>query len=194
MASDKKAATEDHGLFSDKLKDPDEAKATAKNADEPAFDSAKKSKDSAPAPAVPKEKIYVIDDSPTILAVVAGVLKKTGFNPVCHRDPTVAIDEIKRLNPEDLQDVKAVFSDLDMPGMSGLDLLREIRAYEPTQSLRFVMITGKTERTPIQQAALLKVSGYLLKPVASETLFDLVGSLFPERAGILHASKIAKAR
>jgi len=195
MSSGKKNTTEDHGLFSDKLKDPDQAAAAPKKAEAPADDDgAKKAKAPAAAPVVPKDKVYVIDDSPTILAVVSGVLKKAGFNPICHRDPTAALNELKKLQPEDLKDVKAVFSDLDMPGLSGIDVLREVRNFQPTSSLPFVMITAKTDRSLIQQAALLKVSGYLLKPVASETLIDLVGSLFPERAGVVGAAKLAKTR
>lgn len=182
---------EDHGLFSDKLKAPEIAAPKAQ-AITGANESRKQTQVPEDSPA--RDRVYVIDDSPTILTVVSGILKTVGFAPLAFRDPKAALEEIKKLKSEDLKTVKAVFSDLDMPELTGLDLLRELRAHEPTASLPFVMITGKKEREHIQQAALLKVNGYLLKPVSTQILLDLVGTLFPDYAGASHRQIVAKAR
>jgi two-component system, chemotaxis family, chemotaxis protein CheY len=189
---------ENNGFFSDKLKNTEAAIFSGDKASPPpspdaaATATAKKEKDSGAA-AQAKVKVYVIDDSPTILAVIAGTLKKAGLEPIAHRDPILALDEIKRLAPDDLKTIKAIFSDLEMPGLSGIELLREIRESETTKNIPFVVITSKTERTHIQQAAQLKINGYLLKPVNTDTLHDLLLNLFPDLQGHISTLKM-KAR
>jgi len=186
-----KNSSEDHGIFTDKLKAPDQVQAATEIPGAPTAPSSEVTTQEKEKPKVtePTEKVIVIDDSPTILAVISGILKKTGFMVLTYRDPRLAVVDIKKMPPEELKNLKAIFSDLEMPNKSGLEVLQEIRAYEQTKTTPFVMITAQTERTHIQKAALLKVSGYLLKPVDTDTLIELVGNLFPERASVLKLKK-----
>lgn len=196
--STKNNASEDHGLFTDKLKDPDPVReASEKPKEKPKTEATPiaNASEPKPVPAVnePKEKVLVVDDSPTILTVVTGILKKTGFSTIAHRDPNEAMAAIKKMKPDELQNLKAIFSDMVMPNMTGLELLKEVREYAPTKSIPFVMITTEADRVHIQKAALLRVSGYLLKPVTTDTMIELIGNLFPDRADIM-LRKSAKAK
>ncbi len=188
--------SEDHGLFTDKLKTPDPVQvATEKSAAQaPTPAEASPQEKAKPKLMEPKDKVIVIDDSPTILAVISGILKKAGFHTITYRDPNLALVDLKKMTPEELKDLKAIFSDLDMPNKTGLEVLQEVRTYEPTKSTPFVMITAQTERAHIQKAALLKVSGYLLKPVTTDMMIELVGNLFPERAGVSKLKKTGSAK
>jgi two-component system chemotaxis response regulator CheY len=188
--------SEDQELFSDKLKAPDPVQVGTGKPETPTSTTTEVAVQgkSTPKTIEPREKVIVIDDSPTILAVISGILKKTGFNTLPYRDPRLALVDIKKMTPEELKDLKAIFSDLDMPNKTGLEVLQEIRAYEPTKNTPFVMITAQTERAQIQKAAILKVSGYLLKPVTTETMIELVGNLFPERAGVSKLKKTGSGK
>lgn len=79
-------------------------------------------------------------------------------------DGKAALELVKRERPE------LVLSDIQMPFMNGLELLKETRRLLP--DTRVVMISGYAEFEFAQQALNLGANGYLLKPVSDESLCD----------------------
>jgi DNA-binding response OmpR family regulator len=106
------------------------------------------------------------------------LLKKLGFIVLeCENGASAwkAIDENREKN------IVAVISDLMMPEMDGLELLRRIRADHQRSAMPFVLITAVSENDYIFESKNLSVSGYMLKPVTYRRLLAKMQELFPQR-------------
>jgi two-component system chemotaxis response regulator CheY len=69
-----------------------------------------------------------------------------------------------------------------MPGMTGLELLKQIRSDPKLARLPVLMVTAEAKREQIVEAAQNGVNGYIIKPFTAETLKDKMGRIF-ERLG-----------
>ena len=76
----------------------------------------------------------------------------------------------------------AVISDIMMPTMDGIQLLRNVRGKENLKTIPFVLVTALSEKEYIVQARELNVNGYILKPVTFQRVTSKLQELFPERA------------
>jgi two-component system chemotaxis response regulator CheY len=75
-----------------------------------------------------------------------------------------------------------VVTDWNMPGMTGIDLLKAIRADDRFKSLPVLMVTAEAKREQIIEAAQNGVNGYIIKPFTAQTLEEKLGKIF-ERLG-----------
>ena len=109
-----------------------------------------------PAPATGAGRVLIIDDEPQVLAVMERLVRSAGFDTVTARD---AVGALRHLGDAAFE---AVVSDICMPGMSGLDLLCEVRKHDMDVPVVFVtgMPTMETALTAMQHGALR----YLQKP------------------------------
>ena len=110
-------------------------------------------------------KTLVVDDQQTMRMLVRSGLQQLGF-----RELHDAIDGENALQvaaqiPPDL-----VISDLNMPKLDGLGLLRAIRAYPPTSKAAFIMLTGQGDKEIVQKAIQFGVNNFLVKPFNIATL------------------------
>ena len=80
----------------------------------------------------------IIDDEPDVAASLADILELMGIKSVIHTGWTEAREGVDRLDVE----IDIVFSDLRMPGASGLDIYRELTQKRPHLARRFVLVTG----------------------------------------------------
>ena len=69
-------------------------------------------------------------------------------------------------------------TDWNMPGMTGIDLLRAVRANEKLKSLPVLMVTAEARRDQIIEAAQAGVNGYIVKPFTAETLKEKIDRIF----------------
>jgi two-component system chemotaxis response regulator CheY len=119
----------------------------------------------------PKEtNILVVDDSFTIRQLVCDNLKRIGFVKMeTAGDANEAMNKLteqaKGKNPFTL-----ILSDLNMPGPTGLDFLKQIRESEKYKEIPFILITTESEKQAVIQAAMAGVSAYIVKPFNTETL------------------------
>lgn len=67
-----------------------------------------------------------------------------------------------------------ILCDINMPIMTGLELLSTLRAVESTSKIPFILITGNNSSSVIQQASQLGATGYILKPMDVDTLLRLL--------------------
>ena len=112
--------------------------------------------------------VLVVDDEPVIRAFVARALTLAGF------EVTVAAGgrEALRLVAEGLVRPAVVVTDIDMPGMSGVELVARLLALRPT--LRVVMMTGDEERARSARSHPSIVDEVLLKPMRIEEIVAAV--------------------
>lgn len=84
--------------------------------------------------------ILVVDDSASIRATITMTLENAGFSVLEADDGHEAMARLEQ------QRVHLIISDLNMPGMDGMTLLRQVKAQEATRYLPFIMLT--TENSP----------------------------------------------
>ena len=92
-------------------------------------------------------KVLVVDDFATMRKIVRNILKQIGFEDITEaEDGSVALRLIKS------EPVGLVVSDWNMPNMSGLDLLKEIRKNPQTASLPVLMVTAEGLKENVMEA------------------------------------------
>lgn len=110
----------------------------------------------APQPATGRPRILVVDDEASIREMLSKTLTLAEYDVDVAPDGRAAIERL-RLMPYDL-----LITDLKMPGMDGLAVIREARRYRP--DLPVIIITGYSTEASAIEAINLGVSGYLTKP------------------------------
>ncbi len=112
-------------------------------------------------------KILVIDDSKMNRLVLKTYLNACGFNQVDEaQDGKEGLNKIM----QSLKKYNLVIADWHMPELNGIDVLREVRANLDTKNTPFILATSEQKKEEIIEAVKLKVSGYLIKPYALDTL------------------------
>ena len=121
----------------------------------------------------PNMKILVVDDFSTMRRIVRNLLKELGFTNVHEAED--GIDALKKLRAETFD---FVVSDWNMPNMTGIDLLREIRKDPTLKHLPVLMVTAEAKKENIIEAAQAGASGYVVKPFTSITLDEKLKKIF----------------
>lgn len=119
----------------------------------------------------PREtNILVVDDSFNIRRLICDTLRKIGFTKmVTAEDANEAYSKL--LSQADTpQAFTLVLSDLNMPGPSGLDFLKQVRGNDKLKHLPFILVTTESEKGAVIEAAVSGVSSYVVKPFNLETL------------------------
>jgi two-component system chemotaxis response regulator CheY len=124
----------------------------------------------------PKEThILVVDDSANIRQIVCDNLRRLGFSRIeVAADANEAYIKLIR-HSKGANPIGLILSDLNMPGPSGLDFLKQVRDNELFKTLPFIMVTTESEKGAVIQAAVSGVSGYIVKPFNVETLTKRLG-------------------
>lgn len=124
-------------------------------------------------PADPNMKILIVDDMVTMRRIVKNVLKQLGFSN---------IDEAEN-GQDGLQKLKSskydfVVSDWNMPVMTGIDMLRAIRADEQLKAIPVLMVTAEAQQKNLVEAVQAGVSNYIVKPFTAETMQEKLAKIF----------------
>jgi two-component system chemotaxis response regulator CheY len=118
-------------------------------------------------------KFLVVDDFSTMRRIVRNLLKELGYTNVDEAEDGVAA----------LQKLKAggfqfVVTDWNMPNMTGIELLKAIRADDGLKHLPVMMITAEAKKENIVEAAQNGASGYIVKPFTAATLEEKLQKIF----------------
>lgn len=114
-------------------------------------------------------KILVVDDFATMRKVIRNLLKQSGYENLVEAE-----DGVNALKILKSQKVDFVVSDWNMPNMSGLELLKAVRADEDLKALPFLMVTAEALQENVVAAVKAGVSNYIVKPFTSETLDEKI--------------------
>ncbi len=109
--------------------------------------------------------ILIVDDYKTMLRIIRNLLMQLGFNNVDE-----AIDGSSALQKLRDKDCGLIISDWNMEPMSGLQLLKEVRADIKLKELPFIMITAESKSENVIAAKEAGVSNYIVKPFNAATL------------------------
>ena len=114
-------------------------------------------------------RILIVDDEPAVASLLADAIQDQGHEAtIVHRGR----EALARLGE---QPYDAVFLDVLMPEMSGIEVLRRIRATHPT--LPVIVITGHAQQEELEEARRLGVSEVIEKPFILNNLSDALGTL-----------------
>ena len=110
-------------------------------------------------------RILVVDDFSTMRRIVRTLLKEIGYV-----NSDEAEDGARALQKLRAERFDFVVSDWNMPNMTGIELLKAIRADEALKHLPVLMITAEARKENIIEAAQAGASGYIVKPFTAATL------------------------
>jgi two-component system chemotaxis response regulator CheY len=110
-------------------------------------------------------KILVVDDYRTMLRILRNLLRQLDFRNVEEAtDGTEALQKLKESN------FGLVISDWNMEPMTGIQLLRHVRADERLKRIPFIMVTAESKPENVVAAKQAGVSNYIVKPFNAQTL------------------------
>jgi len=110
-------------------------------------------------------KILVVDDFATMRRIIKNVLVQLGYTNIVEADDGTSALEVLQQEKIDL-----ILSDWNMPRMTGLELLKAVRADAATAAIPFIMVTAEARQENIMEAVKAKVSQYIVKPFTAETM------------------------
>ncbi len=113
--------------------------------------------------------ILIVDDYKTMLRIIRNLLKQLDFDNV-----EEASDGSEALAKLRAGHFGLVISDWNMAPMTGLDLLKEVRADARLKDLPFIMITAESKTENVIAAKQAGVSNYIVKPFNAETLREKI--------------------
>lgn len=103
--------------------------------------------------------VLIVDDNPSDLIITSGVLKKAGFTVFTSKDGFAALEEVNERIPD------LIIMDLNMPKMSGLDLLKKLRANPALKAVPIMIMSSRNQAKDVTLAIRLGAQDYLVKPV-----------------------------
>jgi CheY-like chemotaxis protein/HEAT repeat protein len=108
--------------------------------------------------------VFAVDDSKMILNIYRSILHNLGYEPVLFEFPAEAIDQVSVQNPS------LIFTDLNMPEISGVELTRSVRRIAGKEQLPIVMVTTQNESQDNDAAYAAGINAILQKPFNEESL------------------------
>ena len=118
-------------------------------------------------------KILIVDDFSTMRRIIKNLLRDLGF-----LNTTEADDGKTALPILQAGGIDFLVTDWNMPGMTGIDLLKAVRADANLSSLPVLMVTAESKRDQIVEAAQAGVNGYIVKPFTATTLKEKIDKIF----------------
>ncbi|WP_298569676.1 response regulator [uncultured Aliiroseovarius sp.] len=118
------------------------------------------------------KQVLVIEDEPNIVEAISFILSRDGWKVSTHANGETAVQAVYDASPD------VLILDVMLPGRSGYDILKDLRANDATRTLPVLMLTARGQRTDRELAQRLGVSKFMTKPFSNaevlETLNDLV--------------------
>jgi two-component system, chemotaxis family, chemotaxis protein CheY len=122
----------------------------------------------------PEMEVLIVDDASAMRRILRGLLRELGFKNMREAENgRLAMDELKKKKAD------FVVSDWNMPVMTGMDLLKAIRADEELKATPVLMVTAEAKQENIIEAVQAGVNNYIVKPFNAQTLQEKLNKIFP---------------
>jgi len=119
------------------------------------------------------KKVLLVDDSRTLLMSMEGVFRKAGWEVRTAGGGEEALAALATYRPD------LVITDLNMPGMDGITLIKRIRQLPGCRFLPILMLTTESLQAKRQEAKAAGATGWLVKPVQATALMEVVRRVVP---------------
>ena len=110
---------------------------------------------------MPKARILLVEDEPSIVEALSFVLERAGFSVDSTADGGEALSRLRR------QPLAAVILDIMLPGMDGFEVLRSIRADRALAGLPVIVLTAKGQARDRAAAEAIGASAFITKPFSN---------------------------
>ena len=117
------------------------------------------------------KRILLVEDEPNITEAIRFILSRDGWHVATHSDGTSALDAIRRHAPD------VLVLDVMLPGRSGFDILRDLRAEAATRELPVLMLTAKGQGRDREQAERYGVTRFMTKPFSNAEVLEAVNAM-----------------
>lgn len=121
----------------------------------------------------PKMRILVVDDFSTMRRIVKAILKQLGYDNIEEAEDGKQAFDMLKTGKFDF-----VVSDWNMPNMTGVDLLRAIRADQALKDTPMLMVTAEKEKSIVIEAIQAGVNNYIVKPFTAQVFEEKMGKIF----------------
>ncbi|NDV97675.1 response regulator transcription factor [Salipiger sp. PrR002] len=115
--------------------------------------------------------VLLIEDEPNIIEAISFILSREGLDVETHSDGTTANDRLRDVSPD------LLILDVMLPGKSGYDILRDLRADPATAELPVLMLTARGQTRDREMAEREGVSAFMSKPFANSEMLETVRAL-----------------
>jgi len=130
--------------------------------------------------------ILVVDDFSTMIRIVTNLLKELGFTNIDDANDGSKAWPMIQSGKYDF-----IVSDWNMPEMTGIELLKKVRADKDLKDLPFMLITAEQKRSQILDAAQAGVDGYIVKPFTAAILKEKIDKIAERKSLEKRGVKIA---
>ena len=113
--------------------------------------------------------VFCVDDSSTILLSLSGILGKAGYAVEKAGNGEEALTKLKGTLKPDL-----IITDLNMPGMNGIELIKQVRALPNFRFVPILFLTTESQQDKRAEAKAAGASGWLVKPVNGDELINTI--------------------
>jgi two-component system chemotaxis response regulator CheY len=113
--------------------------------------------------------IFLVDDSATILLSVSGILTKAGF---AVEKAGNGEEALKKFNTGVKADL--LITDLNMPGMNGIDLIKQVRTLPAYKFMPILFLTTESQQSKKVEAKAAGASGWIVKPATADDLLNTI--------------------
>lgn len=115
------------------------------------------------------KRIFLVDDSATILMSISNILTKAGFETDKAASGEEALRKLQGGAKADL-----LITDLNMPGMNGIELIKEVRKLPAYKFMPILFLTTESQQSKKMEAKAAGASGWLVKPATAESLINTI--------------------
>jgi two-component system, chemotaxis family, chemotaxis protein CheY len=115
--------------------------------------------------------ILIVDDSNTMRQMVNFTLTDAGHEVIEARDAAEAMEQLQ------LNKFELIISDVNMPGMSGIDLVREVRNMPDYKFTPILVLTTESQQDIKQKGRAAGATGWIVKPFNPEVLLSVLGKV-----------------
>ena len=122
-------------------------------------------------------KFLVVDDFSTMRRIIKNFLTELGYTNVSEADDGKTALPVLKSGVVDF-----LITDWNMPGMPGLELLKEVRNDPATKKLPVLLVTAEARREQIVEAAQAGVNGYVVKPFTAQALKEKIDKILASQA------------
>lgn len=122
-------------------------------------------------------RFLVVDDFSTMRRIIKNFLTDLGYTNITEADDGKTALPVLKSGVVDF-----LITDWNMPGMPGLDLLKEVRADPVTKQIPVLLVTAEAKREQIVEAAQAGVNGYVVKPFTAQTLKEKIDKILASQS------------
>lgn len=115
------------------------------------------------------KSVLLVDDSATILLSISNILMKAGY---AAEKASSAEDALKKLQAG--LKIDLMITDLNMPGMNGIDLIKEVRRLPAYKFVPILFLTTESQQSRKMEAKAAGASGWIVKPATADELLNTI--------------------